>query len=193
MMAQQTTPSGPEMALPSALATISRHRFWFIILGVLLIVLGAAAIVFPFATTVAAKTVFGWLFILGGIGQIVHAFSTQKRSQFVLDLLIGVLYLIVGGWLAFFPLTGILTLTVILAATFVVHGGIETVMAFRIRPHEGWGWMLLSGILAIAAGLLILAKLPSSAVWAIGLLVGVNLISSGWAYLILAMAVRKRA
>jgi uncharacterized membrane protein HdeD (DUF308 family) len=100
-------------------AAISENRTWFIILGVLLIVLGVAAIAFPLLTTIAAKIFLGWLFLIGGVVQIIHAFSTRQWSEFFLDLLIGVLYLIAGSWLAFFPLAGILTLTVLLAALFI--------------------------------------------------------------------------
>ncbi len=160
-------------------------------LGILLIVLGTLGIVFPFLTTIAAKIFLGWLFLIGGMVQIVHAFSTRGWSEFFLDLLMGVLFLIGGGWLAFFPLTGIITLTIFLAAMFVVQGIIEIAMALRMRPHEGWIWMLLAGIVALAAGLLILAQLPSSATWAIGLLVGINLIMTGWAYLLLPMMVSR--
>ncbi|MGH9552719.1 MAG: HdeD family acid-resistance protein [Terriglobales bacterium] len=174
-------------------AVISDNRTWFIILGVLLIVLGLIAISFPFLTPIAAKIFLGWLFLIGGIVQIIHAFSTRQWSEFFLDLLIGILYLIAGGWLAFFPLTGIITLTVLLAAMFVAQGVLEVGMAFRIRPHAGWVWMLIAGIVAIAAGVLILAHLPSSATWAIGLLVGISLLMSGWAYLFLPMAVARRA
>ena len=160
-------------------------------LGILLIVLGTLGIVFPFLTTIAAKIFLGWLFLIGGMVQIVHAFSTRGWSEFFLDLLMGVLFLIGGGWLAFFPLTEIITLTIFLAAMFVVQGIIEIAMALRMRPHEGWIWMLLAGIVALAAGLLILAQLPSSATWAIGLLVGINLIMTGWAYLLLPMMVSR--
>ena len=166
-------------------AAISENKGWFYFLGILLIILGVAAIAFPFVTTIAAKIFLGWLFLIGGILQIVHAFSTRAWSEFFLDLLIGVLYVVAGGWLAFFPLTGILTLTLLLALMFIVEGMLEAGIAFRIRPHAGWVWMLLSGIVAIAVGVLLIAKLPSSAAWAIGLLVGINLIMSGFAYLFL--------
>jgi len=174
-------------------AAVAENRTWFMILGILLIILGIVAIAFPFLTTIVAKTFLGWLFLIGGVVQIIHAFSTQRWSEFFLDLLIGVLYVLVGGWLAFFPLTGIIGLTALLAATFVVHGALEAGMAFRMRPHAGWGWMLVSGIIAILAGLLIFAKLPSSAIWAIGLLVGINMVSSGCAYFILALAAGNKA
>jgi len=172
-------------------AAISENRTWFIILGVLLISLGIAAIAFPLLTTIAAKIFLGWLFMIGGVVQIVHAFSTRQWSEFFLDLLIGVLYLIVGGWLAFFPLTGIVTLTLLVAAMFIAQGVLEAVMAFRMRPLAGWVWMLIASIAALAVGVLILIHLPSSAAWAIGLLVGIKLIMSGWAYLFLPMMVAK--
>jgi uncharacterized membrane protein HdeD (DUF308 family) len=174
-------------------AVVAENRTWFMLLGLLLVLLGLAAIAFPFVTTIAAKTFLGWLFLIAGIVQIVHAFSTQKWSQFFLNVLIGAIYIIAGGWLAFFPLTGIIALTAFLAGMFVVQGVIEFSMAFRMRPQAGWVWMLISGIIAVVAGFLIFQRLPSSAVWAIGLLVGVNMVSSGFAYLFLALGAGKES
>jgi uncharacterized membrane protein HdeD (DUF308 family) len=106
-------------------------------------------------------------------------------------LLIGVLYLVVGGYLAFFPLTGLVTLAILLAILFAAEGIMEIIMAYRVHPTEGWGWLLLSGIAALAVGILIALGLPSSATWALGLLVGINLLFSGWSYVFLALAGRK--
>ena len=175
----------------AAHTAITENRTWFTIFGILLIVLGVLAIAFPFVTTIATKIFLGWLFLIGGIVQIVHAFSAKGWSEFFLDLLMGVLFVIGGGWLAFFPLTGIITLTIFLAAMFVVQGVIEIAMAFRMRPLDGWVWMLLAGLVALAVGILILFDLPSSATWAIGLLVGINLLMTGWAYLLLPMMVAR--
>jgi uncharacterized membrane protein HdeD (DUF308 family) len=169
-------------------AAISENRTWFITLGILLIILGVAAIAFPLLTTIAAKIALGWLFLIGGVVQIAHAFSTRQWSEFFFDLLVGLLYLIAGGWLA-----RIVTLTVLLAALFIAQGVLEGLMAFRMRPAAGWLWMLIAAIAAFAVGVLIIAHLPSSAAWAIGLLVGIKLIMSGWAYLFLTMAATKRA
>jgi len=183
-MTHQSThyPSGPVEA------AVAQNRVWFSILGISLIILGIIAIWFPVFTTIAAKVFLGWLFLIGGIIQIVHAFSTQTWSGFFFDLVIGVLYVLVGLWLAFFPLTGVLTLTVLIAALFIIEGILELGMAARTRPHEGWVWMLIAGILAIIVGLILLANLPGSALWALGLLVGVKMIVAGWAYLALALA-----
>lgn len=172
---------------------IAEHRTWFIVLGIVLLLLGIVAIIFPFMTTIAVKIMIGWLFLIGGVVQIIHAFSTQKWSSFFFNLLVGILYVFAGGWLAFFPFTGILTLTIFLAAMFIVQGILEFGMAFKMRPQSGWGWMLFSGIVAILLGILIFGGLPGTAVWAIGLLVGINLLSSGIAYLFLGMFAGRHA
>ena len=99
--------------------------------------------------------------------------------------------MVAGGWLAFFPFTGIITLTLLLAALFLAEGVLEVMMAMRVRPHQGWGWLLLSGLVAIAVGVMIAAGLPSSAVWAIGLLTGINLLSTGVSFVVLALAGRR--
>lgn len=181
---------GSAASLP---AVIAEHRTWFIILGVVLVILGVLAIVFPFATTIAAKVFLGWLLLVGGIVQVIHAFSTQKWSEFAFDLLVGVLYLLAGAWLAFFPLTGIITLTILLAALFIVNGVIEIGMGFRMRDRSGWFWMVLSGVIGVVLGVLLFTNLPGTAAWAIGLVVGINLVTSGLAYILLPMAVPARA
>lgn len=178
------------VALP---AVVQEHRTWFMILGVVLLVLGVIAIIFPFATTIAAKIFIGWLFLIGGVVQVVHAFSTQRWSEFFLDLLVGILYVLAGAWLAFFPLTGIITLTIFIAALFIVNGVLEVGMGFRMRDRAGWFWMLLSGIIGVVLGVLLFAGLPGTATWALGLIVGINLISSGLAYILLPMVMPARA
>lgn len=172
----------------SSSRAIEGNRIWFILLGIGLIVLGAVAIAFPFFSTIAAKVFLGWLFLIGGVLQIGHAFRVPAWSAFFLDLLVGILYFVAGAWLAFLPLSGLVTLTLLLAITFIVQGVLEVGIAIRLRPHAGWFWMLLAGIVAIVVGLMLIAELPTSATWAIGLLVGINLIMSGFAYLFLPLA-----
>jgi uncharacterized membrane protein HdeD (DUF308 family) len=118
----------------------------------------------------------------------LHAFYVKRWAGFFWNLLIGLLYILAGGWLVLFPLTGILTLTIVIAALFIVEGVLEFIMGFRMRPHEGWGWVVFSGLVAVAAGLLIALSLPESAVWALGLLAGINLLFSGWSFIYLALS-----
>lgn len=180
-----------ESAFEAARAQIKKNWGWFLALGIALVLAGIAAIAFPLVSTIAAKVALGWIFLIGGALMILHAFSSPGWRGFLLGLLIGILYLAAGGWLAFFPFTGIITLTILLAAVFLAEGVLETIMAFRVRPHEGWGWLLLSGLIAVAAGVMIGLNLPSSAVWAIGLLAGINLLSTGVSFIAMALAGRR--
>ena len=164
---------------------------WVLALGILLIIAGVAAIAFPLLSTIATKIALGWIFLIAGALIVVHAFSIRQWQGFLLSLLIGVLYLVAGAWLAFTPFAGVIALTLLLAALFLAEGVLEVIMGLRVRPHEGWSWLLLSGVIAIAVGVLIAAELPSSAAWAIGLLTGINLLSSGVSFAALALAGRR--
>jgi len=177
--------------LARAKAQIAEHWIGYLVLGIVLVLAGMAAIVFPYLSTIAAKIALGWIFVFSGVAIIVHAFSAGDWRGFFWNLLIGLLHLIVGGYLALLPLTGILTLTILIAALLIADGLLEVGMALRLRPQEGWGWILLSGLVAIAAGLLIALQLPNSATWTIGLIVGIKMIFAGWAFITLALAAHR--
>jgi uncharacterized membrane protein HdeD (DUF308 family) len=190
-MAQPLTVADLEMRLMESKRLIAEKWGWFLALGIVLIIAGLAAIAFPLAGTIVAKTFLGWLFLIAGVLMIVHAFQAPGWQGFLWELLVGLLYVIAGGYLAFFPFTGLITLAVVLAVLFIAEGIFEVIQAFRVRPHEGWFWLLLSGLAALAVGILIAIDLPGSAVWALGLLVGINLLFSGWSYVFLALAGRR--
>jgi uncharacterized membrane protein HdeD (DUF308 family) len=190
-MTDQISKADIDAALAEAKRQIADNWGWFLALGLVLVVAGVAAILFPLLSTIATKIALGWIFLIAGVLLVVHAFSIQQWRGFILGLLVGALYVVAGGWLAFFPLTGIITLTLLLAALFLAEGVLEVIMAIRVRPHKGWVWLLLSGLIAVAVGVLIAAELPSSAVWAIGLLTGINLLSSGVSFVVLALAGRR--
>jgi uncharacterized membrane protein HdeD (DUF308 family) len=180
-----------DAAIADARRQLAQSWGWFLGLGIVLLLAGGAAIVFPWVFTIAAKIALGWIFLIGGVVLVVHALSTTQWRGFLWSLLIGLLYVVAGAWLAFFPFTGIVTLTILLAALFLAEGALEVVLALRVRPHEGWGWLLLSGLVAVAVGVLIAYELPGSATWAIGLLAGVNLLSTGLSFIVLALAGRR--
>ncbi len=192
MSSDQVTPSG-EQDLAKLNSAIVENRGWFIALGVLLIVVGLAGIALPLLTTIAVKIFVGWLFLIGGIGQIVHAFSSKSWGGFFWNFLVGALYVLAGGWLAFFPLAGIITLTVFLALTLIIEGGMKFALGFRVRPQEGWVWVIISGAIAALLGLMLLAGLPGTAAWAIGVMVGINLLMSGISFLMLVMSAKTPA
>jgi uncharacterized membrane protein HdeD (DUF308 family) len=187
-MTQQFTPAFSEPTFEETRQEIARHWGWFLTLGILLVLIGMAAIAFPFLSTIAAKIAIGWIFLVAGVVDVFHAFYVKRWAGFFWNLLIGLLYLVAGAWLAFFPLTGILTLTIIIAALFIAEGIMKLIMGFRVRHHEGSGWVVFSGLVAIVAGFLIALNLPASAVWALGLLAGINLLFSGWSFIYLALS-----
>lgn len=172
---------------------VSRHRGYFITLGVLLIVAGLLAIAFPVVSTISASIVVGWVLIASGIVQIVHAFSVKGWSGTAWSALIGAIYLIAGLLTAVFPLSGALSLTLLLSIAFLFEGGVEIAWALQSRHERGWGVMLVSGIAAVIVGAMIGVSWPVSALWAIGMLVGINLLFSGASFLSLAMAARSSA
>lgn len=171
---------------------IAENSGWFTALGILLIVAGVAAIAFPLVSAVAVTILLGWILLACSVLHLIRAFSFGEWRGFLLRLSIGLLYLVAGGLLALFPLSGILTLTILLAALFLAEGVLEILIAVRMQRVAGWGWLVASGVVAFVVGLLIAFELPSSANWAIGLLTGINLISSGWGLVFLALAGRRQ-
>ena len=140
--------------------------------------------------TLAIGIFVGWLFLIGGVAQILHAFSARGWQGFALHLLGGVLYVLVGGWMIFNPLLGALALTLMLAAFLLIQGICQIALALRLRPARGWGWPLASGVVTVLLAVLIYAGWPSSALWVIGLLVGIHLLMSGLSLSMLALAAR---
>jgi uncharacterized membrane protein HdeD (DUF308 family) len=170
---------------------IAEHWLGYLLLGCALVLAGLAAIAFPLLSTIVTKVALGWIFVLSGAAIILHAFAAGDWRGFFYNLAIGLLYLIVGGYLALLPLSSIVTLTVLLAALLIADGILEVGMAMRIRPHNGWIWVAVSGLLAMAAGALIALKLPTSAMFGIGLLIGIKMIFSGWSFIVLGLSAAK--
>lgn len=170
---------------------ISDNWGWYLLLGGTSCAAGLLAIAFPLIASIAIKVLIGWLLLLIGISQILQAFSAQKWRTAVLDFLIGLLLLVAGGILAIYPLTGLIALTLFLAILFVIQGVLQIALSLQLRTVAGWGWILFSGIIAVAIGILLGLELPSSAGWALGLLAGINMIVSGVGYIALALTARR--
>lgn len=164
---------------------------WFTILGLVAIVAGLAAIIFPLASTLAIKIIIGWALLFVGVGYLLNAFSAENKSGRMMNMLLGILFVVVGGWMAFNLFEGVIGLTILLALSFAVQGVVEIHGAWKRRPGLGWGWLMVSGLVSLLAGLFIFNGLPSTAIWALGLMVGVNLISSGVYFLAMGGVVRQ--
>jgi len=164
---------------------------WSIVWGVLLIILGMLAIADPLLAAVAANTVLAWLIVLAGVLHIVLAFHAHGAGSVIWKLLVGVAYLFIGGYLIFHPLLGVATWTLLLAVLFLLEGIFNIVLFLRTRPWGGSIWLLLDGLITLLLGLMIYMHWPGSSLWAIGVLVGVSLITSGITRVMFSLAARK--
>lgn len=180
-MSEQSQDTPPQM--------IVENRGWFVGLGIALMVLGALAVLFPWFTTLAAELLVGVALLVGGIVMVVHAFNERSWGGVLWEALLGILYIVGGVYFLFFPSMGALALTVVLAAIFIVDGVLRAIMGVRLRPRGGWFWLVLGGVVSVALGVLLFAGLPGTALWAVGLLLGINLIFAGAAYLALGTSV----
>ena len=161
--------------------------------GIVQMIVGAVAIAAPLVATLASAVVLGWLLLLSGVLQIVHAFQVGRWQGFVLHVLGGVFFAAGGLLVVFRPMTGALSLTLVLAAFFVVEGVSRTMLALRMRGARGWGVFLAGGVLGLLLGVMLWAEWPDSALWAVGLLVGINLVFGGSSLVAVALAARRPA
>jgi uncharacterized membrane protein HdeD (DUF308 family) len=167
----------------------------FLAQGILLTLLGIVAIVWPQISTLAVDVFVGWLLTISGIVALGMMFMAPRASDFFWSLLTGALALFAGIMLVWHPVAGAATLTLVLVAFFIAEGIFQFGIAFAARSAfpESWGWMIVSGLADLVLAGLIIAGWPGSALWAIGLLVGVNFISSGVAIAMVAATVRRAA
>jgi uncharacterized membrane protein HdeD (DUF308 family) len=175
-----------------AAATLHEHWVLFLVEGVVLLVLGATAVVLPAIATLAVTILIGWLFLVSGIIGLVTTFWMRNAPGFWWALLSAVLGIVVGIMLLASPLTGAFSLTLVLVAFFVIEGVASIMFALDHRKEMSgqWGWMLASGIIDLALAIMIFAGLPSTAAWAVGLLVGINMIFGGSALIAMALHAR---
>ncbi|WP_195930355.1 HdeD family acid-resistance protein [Hyphomicrobium album] len=177
-MAQPTPDSRPGQMIFAALAKKNDRLYWG---GVAMAIVGALALLFPFGATLAIAIMAGWLLILAGAVTIADAFTVEGTGPFFGQLLIGLLKLVLGIYLVRHPDVSMVLLTLLLAAVFVIDGAAQLAMAFELRPVDGWGWLLLAGIVAIAVGILLAAELDAMSQITLGILLGVSFLTSGLA------------
>jgi uncharacterized membrane protein HdeD (DUF308 family) len=171
-------------------ADTTRAARWVTILGIVLILAGVLAVLAPGPAALAATLFFGAIFIVGGAAEIAHAFATRNDDGFVWKLVSGIAMLALGVLFAAFPVAGIVTLALMVGALLFAHGVGSGILAFKLRPKKGWGWVLFDAILSIVLAVLIAAGWPESSIAFIGLLTGFSLISAGIWRIVLGRALR---
>jgi len=162
---------------------------WFLFLGCALVGLGILAIAAAFSATLATVLVFGVLLLSGGVVQLVNAFLARTWKGFALHLLAGVLYLVVGGLMIENPVSAAAGLTLLLAAVFLIVGAVRLIYA-ALHPFAGRGWALFGGFISMLLGIAIWKQWPYSGEWVIGLFVGIDLVFSGWSWVMLGLLVK---
>lgn len=192
---QSTNAALPSQAEMTARAreAIRENRTLFLIEGAVMVALGIVAVLWPQIATLTTAVFVGWLFIIGGIVRLVSTFRHRDAPGFWWSVLTGVLAVVVGFVLVADPFAGVLTLTMVLIAMFVIEGVFQIIagIEFRKALASSWVWMIVSGIIDLALAVLLIAGWPGTAAWAIGLLVGINLIFAGIALFMTALAARE--
>lgn len=178
---------------PSASPAPALSSGWSLALGILLLLAGFGAVLFPVLAAVAAALYVGWFALIAGGIAIAIAIKTRAEPHLGWRLLVGVVYLALGLLLVANPLAGAASLALLVGALLMVAGGVELVLAFRVRPHKAWGWLLANGIVSIVLAILIAIGWPVESLVLIGYLVGFQIISCGVARVAVALSARGSA
>ncbi len=171
--------------------TVKRYSLWYLVEGVLLVVAGILAIIYPVISSGAVVILLGWLLIASGLLQGLSLIGARQVPHFWLQLISVILAILIGLLFLRDTTQGLMTLALLLIIFFMMEGISKVVFALTIRPFPNWGWVLASGLVGILLSLILWASLPVTAVWLIGLLLGIELISVGASIAYLAWQVRR--
>jgi uncharacterized membrane protein HdeD (DUF308 family) len=171
---------------------LGHHRGLFLTEGILLVVLGMVAIALPALASLAATAFLGWLLLLSGFVGLISTVRARRAPGFAWSLVSAILGIAAGAVLLWLPLQGTLSLTAVLIAFLFVEGLVSILYALEHRRAltGRWAWMLASGVVDLALAFIIFAGLPGTALWALGLLVGINMLFGGWALIWMALHAR---
>jgi uncharacterized membrane protein HdeD (DUF308 family) len=172
--------------------TLRAHWRLYVFQGVLMIILGVLAVAAPAFATLTVDIYVGWLFLISGVLGLIAMFSARNVPGFLWTLVTALLSIVAGGALLWKPAEGAVSLTIVLTAFFIVEGIFQAVAAlfYRDAIPSRWGWLLASGVADLALAAIIIAGWPGTAAWTLGLLVGVNLLTTGWAVVMVALGAR---
>jgi uncharacterized membrane protein HdeD (DUF308 family) len=171
--------------------TVKKYSLWYLLQGVLLIVAGVLALVYPIIASVAIITLLGWILIITGVLQGISLIGARDVPHYWLSLISAVLAIVIGLLLLRQPDSGLLIMTVLLIVYFMVEGISKVIFALTIRPFPNWGWVLASGLVGILLAVYLWANMPVTSEWVLGVLLGILLVSEGVALAYLAWKVRE--
>ena len=174
-----TVESAAEVLRESMRETVKRHSSWYLVQSALMILAGVLALFYPAISSAAVVFYLGWLLIISGVLQAISLIDVHHVPNFWIQLLSVVLFVVVGILFLRNPEAGLLSLTLLLIVFFMVEGFSKVIFALTIRPFPNWGWVLLSGIVGVVLSFILLARTPVTALWLLGVLLGIQLISEG--------------
>ena len=185
--------SGAQRMSSAVASAIHEHWVLFLIEGIILLILGVIAILVPLIATLAFTILVGWLFLISGVVGLITTFWARHAPGFWWSLISAIIGILAGVALLASPVVGALSLTLVLIAFFIIEGVASIMYAVDHRRQltGSWAWMLVSGIIDLILAAIILAGLPETAVWALGLLVGINMLFGGSALIAMALAARQ--
>ena len=159
--------------------------------GVVLVIAGLLAILSPFVAGLSITIMVGAMLALSGISQCFLAFRAGAFGRALVVFIVGILMTIVGFYMINQPVSGLATLTLILMAYLIASGVLEIIVAFQLKPADGWGIELFNGAVTLLLGVLLWRQFPLSGAWAIGILFGIKMLFSGWAFIFIGRGVKK--
>ena len=169
------------------LVKTGRSLFWT---GLVMILLGVAALIVPFFTSLVVEVLVGWLLTVSGLVSVIGAMSLRATGLFFVQFVAGLIALGAGLLMLIFPLQGLIALTVLLAVVLMLTGAAQVAFALWARPALGWAWGVLSALISMGLGVYILAALPVASTMVLGLLVGIDFVSTGVALVLISRSVR---
>jgi uncharacterized membrane protein HdeD (DUF308 family) len=159
--------------------------------GVIMILLGLLAVFLPYQTGIGVSVLIGWIIVVAGLAFLAYAFAARGAGSFLWRMLIGIVYVVGGGYLALHSQLALESFTLAVAIIFLIEGILEIVVFFQFRALPGSGWFFFDAIVTLLLAFVIWHPWPSSSRWAIGILVGINLIVTGVIRLMFSMTARK--
>jgi uncharacterized membrane protein HdeD (DUF308 family) len=172
-------------------AVTKKATTWSLVWSVVLIVFGVLAIALPLASSIGVVLLLGWLVLFDGGAQVIHAFQSSGVGHIIWKLLVALFYLIAGFYLISHPLAGVAVLTLVLAIFLFAEGIADIIAYFSLRKQGGSGWMLVNGLITLLLGVLIWRHWPGASLGIMGTLLGISMIMTGVARLMMALAVRR--
>ncbi len=180
-------------ALKDAIGRTRDKWGWFVALGVVLLIFGGIAFGNLFLATVVSVYFIGWLMLIGGVIEIVHAFGVKTWGRFFYWLLSGLLYAVAGFFAFYNPVLASAVLTFLLAAALVAAGALRLWVGYQNRSEKGAGWIIAAGVVTLLVGILIALRWPENSLWVLGMFLAIDLIFQGWTFIAFGLALKAGA